>query len=139
MRTKLNLLQARLWSGLLGVVCIDFPGKDEERATLPTPDGPPAKQSEAIPWTQLGVRAGANYQGDGLAVTTTAEGARLRCAFQRLDGEATHNGLWLTSTVPGQPTDRFCVMAVAVGRMEPRERPDDSPSPLNGEKGWGEG
>jgi hypothetical protein len=61
-------------------------------------------------------KAGANCTGEGLAVAATTEGARLRCAFQQLEGEATRGGLWLTSSAPGQPNDHFRVMAVAVGR-----------------------
>src|SRR6266568_4648410 len=55
--------------------------------------------NHAIPWSQIGAKAAADYQGDGLAISPTAEGARLRCVFQRLEGEATREGLWLTSTV----------------------------------------
>ena len=73
----------------------------------------------AIPWNQIGAKAGANYQGDGLAVSPTAQGARLHCVFQRLDGEATPEGLWLTSTVTNTPSDRFRVTAMAVGRVTP--------------------
>ena len=58
-----------------------------------------AKSSHAIPWSQLAAKAGADYQGDGLSVIPTADGARLRCAFQRLEGHATREGLWLTSIV----------------------------------------
>src|ERR1022692_2623733 len=42
----------------------------------------------AIPWNQIGAKAGADYRGDGLAVTPTESGARLHGVFQRLDGEA---------------------------------------------------
>ncbi|MGO8927464.1 MAG: hypothetical protein ACLQU3_11310 [Limisphaerales bacterium] len=70
----------------------------------------------AIPWNQIGAKAGANYQGDGLAVTPTGSGARLHCVFQRLDGEATPEGLWLTSTVTNTMHDRFRVIAVEVKR-----------------------
>src|ERR1017187_9432887 len=70
----------------------------------------------AIPWNQIGAKAGADYQGDGLAVTPTVSGARLHCVFQRLDGEATAEGLWLTSTVTNTVSDRFRVTAMAVGR-----------------------
>ena len=82
-----------------------------------TGTGPAAKQASAIPWDQIGVKAGADYQGDGLTVTPTAEGARLHCVFQRMDGEATAEGLWLTSTVTNQPKDRFRVKAVGVERV----------------------
>src|SRR6266571_1025369 len=71
------------------------------------------------PMSQIGAKAGADYQGDGLAVSPTAEGARLRCIFQRLEGQATREGLWLTSTVippSGTVNDRFRIVAAAVGR-----------------------
>ena len=70
----------------------------------------------AIPWSQIGAKASADYQGDGLAVTPTESGARLHCVFQRLEGEATPKGLWLTSTVTNTASDRFRVTAMAVGR-----------------------
>ena len=73
----------------------------------------------AIPWNQIGAKAGADYQGDGLAVTPTESGARLHCVFQRLDGEATPEGLWLTSTVTNTVSDRFRVTATEVGRVTP--------------------
>jgi hypothetical protein len=74
----------------------------------------------AIPWNQIGAKAGVDYQGDGLAVTRTEFGARLHCVFQRLDGEATREGLWLTSTVTNQANDRFRVEATAIGRVGAR-------------------
>jgi hypothetical protein len=51
-----------------------------------------------------------------LPVTTTVSGARLCCVFQRLDGEATSEGLWLTSTGANTMNDRFQVKAIEVGR-----------------------
>jgi len=63
--------------------------------------------------------AGAETMGDGLAVILTAEGARLRCAIQRLEGEATCEGLWLTSTVTNAVDDRFRLVATEVGRVTP--------------------
>ncbi|MCX6926097.1 MAG: hypothetical protein NT154_23245, partial [Verrucomicrobia bacterium] len=55
--------------------------------------------------------------GAGLAVGAGEDGAvRLRCAFQRLEGEVTGEGLWLTSTVDGAGADRFRVVADYVGR-----------------------
>src|ERR1035441_9689866 len=70
----------------------------------------------AIPWNQIGAKAGTDYKGDGLAVTPNSEGARLHCVFQQLDGEATREGLWLTSTATNAANDRFRVTAAAVGR-----------------------
>src|SRR5439155_2717729 len=74
----------------------------------------PAKIS--IPCSQLGAKAGPDYKRDGLTVIPTAEGARLRCVFQRLEGEATREGLWLTSTVTNAVNERFRVVATSVGR-----------------------
>src|SRR5579859_1117180 len=76
----------------------------------------------SIPWNQIGAKAGADYKGDGLAVSPTEPGASLHCVFQRLDGEATSEGLWLTSTVTNTANDRFRVAAVEVGRKASMER-----------------
>ncbi len=70
-----------------------------------------------IPWNEIGAKAGADYKGEGLAVTPTESGARLSCVFQRLEGEATAEGLWLTSTVTNTMSDRFRVTAIEVGRV----------------------
>jgi hypothetical protein len=75
----------------------------------------------AIPFSDLGARATATYQGDALGITATANGARLRCGFQKLEGHATPEGLWRESTKPGGGQLRL--MAVAVGRDGKPERP----------------
>src|SRR5262245_57784389 len=100
MQTKLNLFRARkVCTVALGIgSCFSL------AAAVDSADTTPAKAS--IPWSQLGAKAGADCQGDGLAITPTAEGARLRCVFQRLEGEATTEGLWLTSTVTNAVKDR---------------------------------
>jgi outer membrane protein assembly factor BamB len=73
--------------------------------------------NSSIPWSDLGARATAQYAGDGLAVSAAEDGAvRLRCAFQRLEGEVTSEGLWLTSTVEDAAADRFRVVADYLGR-----------------------
>src|SRR5439155_9945364 len=86
----------------------------------------PAPAKTSIPWpacrggagrSQLAAKAGADYQGDGLDVMPAAEGARLRCVFQRLEGEATREGLWLTSTVTNAVKDRFRIVATGIGRQ----------------------
>jgi hypothetical protein len=74
-----------------------------------------ANKTQAIPWDQIGAKAGADYHGDGLAVMPTPDGARLHCVFQRLEGEVTAGGLWLTSTLTNQIRDRFQVRAASVG------------------------
>ena len=75
----------------------------------------------AIPFADIGARATANYQGDALGITATADGARLRCGFQKLEGHATPEGLWLESTKPGGGQLRL--VAVAVGRGGSRACP----------------
>jgi|GEM_PF-2104969 len=73
---------------------------------------PPA----TIPFDQLGAHATKNYSGDGLALTPTAEGARLRCDFQRLAGTLGPDGLWLRSTATDASGTPFRVRAATVGR-----------------------
>jgi hypothetical protein len=72
-------------------------------------------QPAAIPLPDIGARATANYHGDALGVTATADGARLRCGFQKLVGQATPEGLWLESTKPGS-AGRLRLTATALGR-----------------------
>jgi hypothetical protein len=87
-------------------------------STVPAQADPPADHSVPIPMDQLGVVAGKQYQGDGLSATATRDGARLRCVLQRLEGEATRDGLWLTSTVRHGVNDRFRIVAAEVERVE---------------------
>jgi hypothetical protein len=47
--------------------------------------GAPHQPPESIPWDQIGAKAEADCQDDGLKVTATAEGARLDCVFQRME------------------------------------------------------
>src|SRR6202012_295341 len=84
-----------------------------QAADAPKTQNTPSKN--AIPWNQVGAKAGANYQGEALSLVATETGARLRCDFQRMDGEATGEGLWLISTVSNRPADRFRGMALAGG------------------------
>ena len=80
----------------------------------------PALQSSAsqpIAWGDIGAKATAQYAGDGLSVTKSPSGeGRLRCDFQKLEGEVTSEGLWLTSTAAGAQGERFRVVAERVGR-----------------------
>jgi hypothetical protein len=75
-----------------------------------------AQSQPPIPWNELGAKATAQYSGDGLAVNATADGARLRCTFQKLEGEVTPKGLWLSSTAPEASSTHFRVLATSVGR-----------------------
>ena len=71
-------------------------------------------ENAPIPLSEIGAKATADYQGEALGITATPDGARLRCGFQKLEGQATSEGLWLESTVPGGGQLRL--VAVAVGR-----------------------
>src|SRR5439155_8167594 len=113
MKPKLKPFQARVFCAVALGMGSAF---SLAAATEDSTDTPPAKTSAAIPLSQIGSKAGADYKGDGLTISPTAEGARLRCVFQRLEGEATREGLWLTSTAPNAVNDRFRVVASGVGR-----------------------
>lgn len=81
-----------------------------------TAGAPSTPSTRPILWDQIGAKAGADYHDEGLSVVATKRGVRLRCAFQRTDGEATAEGLWLVSTLANHPGKRFRVVATAVGR-----------------------
>ncbi len=107
-----------------GFTVLPLPGvaKTPSPVSKPAPAVSPAQSEQtnaSIPWNQIGAKAGADYKGDGLAALPTGTGVRLNCLFQKLDGEATREGLWLTSTVTSAVSDRFQIKAAAAGR-----RPD---------------
>src|SRR2546425_570971 len=114
MKTRLERFQARLFCAVaLGIgSSFSLAAAAEDLA-----DTAPAKTS--IPWSLIGAKVGADYQSDGLAVIPTADGALLRCVLQRLEGEATREGLWLTSSVTNAVNDRFRLVATEVGRVTP--------------------
>ncbi|MCO5052663.1 MAG: hypothetical protein M9920_10200 [Verrucomicrobiae bacterium] len=99
-----------------GVLLVNEP----HRALAATVDAP---TNAPIPWDQIGAKAGADYQGDGLRVVAQGGNVKLNCVFQRLEGEATPEGLWLTSTVTNQVQDRFRVVAASLGRTEAPANP----------------
>ena len=71
----------------------------------------------AIPWNEIGPKARRRPPGRRAGrVEKAGSVARLHCVFQRLDGQATPEGLWLTSTVTNSVNDRFRVTAMEVGR-----------------------
>ena len=124
MKTNRNCFQTGL---LMALTLALNPIARAAGETAHAPGGPakPVGQTNApIPWDQVGAKAGADYRGDGLAVTPASDSARLHCVFQRLDGEATREGLWLVSTVTNTLPDRFQVKAVAIGRTEVRVASD---------------
>ncbi|MEK7951317.1 beta strand repeat-containing protein [Luteolibacter soli] len=83
-----------------------------------TPATPASPAPGIIPWSEIGAKAGAQYQGKALSVTAEGEGALLTCGFQKMEGTATHEGLWLTSSADGSHGERFRVAATVLGRGE---------------------
>jgi hypothetical protein len=81
-------------------------------------------ENARIPFSEIGAKATADYQGAALGITATPEGACLRCGFQKLEGRATSEGLWLESTVPGG--GEFRLVATTVRREVLQCGPDAS-------------
>lgn len=88
--------------------------------------------AKAIPFDHLGTEAQKQYSGDGISITPTADGARLKAVFQRLEGQATSEGLWLESTTEEDAgkAARFRDRAMAIGRSVQERDVDASPSSL---------
>jgi hypothetical protein len=89
----------------------------------------------SIQFGQISAAVEKQYSGDGLAVFSTPEGARLHCVFQRMEGEATAEGLWLVSTATNHPGDRFRVVATQVGRGPRPQGPPCAPALANPARG----
>src|SRR6266481_4792695 len=123
MKPKLKLFQAWMFCAVgMGIgPSFSLVPQCAQCGTAASAEAAPAET--CIPWSKIGVPecgTGVDCQGGGLAVAPSAEGARLRCVFQLLEGEATHEGLWLTSTVippGGAGNERFRIVAAAVGRQ----------------------
>ena len=71
---------------------------------------------QPIPWSAIGQMAGSQVHCDALTVSPTDDGALLHCAFQKMDGRVTDEGLWLTSTSTNSSGERFQLVAVALAR-----------------------
>ncbi len=69
-----------------------------------------------IPLSEIGAAAQKQYHGDGLSVRPGADGAALRCVFQKLEGQVTSQGLWLSSTADKVAGTPFRVLAQSLGR-----------------------
>jgi hypothetical protein len=74
---------------------------------------------------EFGAATGQQNFNDDLAVTAAEDGARLRCMDQRIEGMATTEGLWLTSTAPECPGDKLRILTAEISRA--------------GQEGWGDG
>ncbi len=84
--------------------------------SAPAASEKPPIPSVSIPFAEIGAKAGAEYKGDGIGITATKVGARLRTEFQKLEAEATPEGLWLISTSEEEGGGRLRLVASQVGR-----------------------
>jgi len=84
-------------------------------AAMSITPNPPEMNHAAIPFLNSAA-AGQQYPGDGLSITRSADGAYLHCGFQKIDGCATEEGLWLVSTAGASNSAPFRVIAKSVGR-----------------------
>ncbi len=75
-----------------------------------------ASASPAIPFSDIGAKATADYKGDAIGIAATAEGARLHTAFQKLSGTVTREGLWLGSTAEAGGGLRLVASGIGRGR-----------------------
>jgi hypothetical protein len=82
------------------------------------PPGAPAGAAKANTVARVGGGGQKQYAGDGIAILPTKDGARLKAVMQDLEGEATREGLWLTSTADEDAgkANRFRVRAMEIGR-----------------------
>lgn len=80
-------------------------------------------ETAPIPFSEIGAKATADYQGDAIDITRTREGARLHTGFQKLVGNVTPEGLTLVSTEEGGGSLKLT--ATSIGRELA-----DAPSPL---------
>ena len=78
-------------------------------------------QQESIPWSEVGITATATYEGEGLSISRTEQGAHLRCNAQKLAADATSKGLWLSSMAA--TGEQFRVVATALSRSSTEARP----------------
>jgi len=106
-----------LLSGIRRLVCVALlPALSWENAQAAGPklNESGTKEQLAIPIEQLGTAFGQLHQRDGLSIRATFDGARLRCALQRLEGRASPDGVWLAFTTAEFPSDQFRVKASAL-------------------------
>lgn len=115
----MKTLFCRMLSLMLATTSILSATENEDGSASMANKAMPEQPTQSIPMDQLGAAAQKQYTGDGIAVTPTADGARLRAAFQKLEAHATSEGLWLESTAEeGDKSERFRVLASAIGRHE---------------------
>jgi hypothetical protein len=99
--------------------------------------GSAGSDNSAIPFSQIGVKATADYHGEALGITATADGAWLRCGLQKLEVHATAEGLWPESTAPGGGKVRLAARAVGWEVLECGGAPPPWDVPTFAESGRG--
>src|SRR5258708_320804 len=77
----------------------------------------PHKAPRRVTLSECAVPLGAESSGNGTSVFAEAGRTRVPCLCQRLEGEATAEGLWLTSMITNTVSDRFRVRSVGIGDL----------------------
>jgi hypothetical protein len=98
-------------------------------AQAQTPAGTP-QETKPIPFAELGAKATADYKGDAIGITATADGARLHTGFQKLAGTVTREGLRLDSTEA--EGGGLTLTATAIGRKDALQPSPCTPLPSIG-------
>jgi hypothetical protein len=91
--------------------------------TPPPPTAFSGPAAASLPLDQIEAMIGKQISGDGLSVMSSPDGARLRCALQRLNARVTAEGLWLVSTVDSANGRPFRVIARTLGRVDAEALP----------------
>ena len=103
---------------LLGALTSSLPAAPPQQPGLPA-EAPAAP----IPFSELGAKATADYQGDAIGIETTPEGARLRTGFQKLAGTVTAEGLRVESTAEEEGQLQLTATALRRGAGRPMPLP----------------
>lgn len=69
-----------------------------------------------IPFAEIGTKASADYRGEAIGIRATVDGAKMHTGFQKLEAEATPEGLWLSSAE--EDGGRLRLRAERLGRKE---------------------
>ena len=112
MNTPIHLLH-RVWIAMAVIAAWTAPALST-RATSPSPHIESPRRLSLSEAPQRGALV--DTGNEDTSIVPAASGARLNCVVHRIEGEATTQGLWLTSSETGSAREPFRVMAAGVGR-----------------------
>ena len=114
-QTTVRLMLIALIIGWLGLSLTLRPTHQTRQATASVAKFDQAAQApDSFSFSEIGAKATADYKGDAVGITSTAEGAELRTGFQKLRAEVNREGLLLQSTE--KAGGELQLSATAVGR-----------------------